>query len=279
MEEQPGQSLNDTLSSYLDSRRALLVLDNFEHLLDAVPLLSTLLDRCPALKALVTSRTPLRLIGEHEFPVLQLPLPERNREYDLEAYRRNPAMALFRERAAAVQPGFALTAEIAPIVAEICLRLDGLPLAIELAAARIKLLPPEALLAHLDHPLEILTGGPRDAPARQRSLHDTILWSYNLLQPAEQTLLRRLAVFAGGCTLEAAEAVFAASSATGDCPLPIASVLDGMVSLVETGLVRRIADGGRGLRFALLETVRQFALEEQRIRGELEATRNAHAAV
>src|SRR5205814_1709203 len=165
------------------------------------------LDSSAALKALVTSRSALRVYGEHEFPVSPLPLPDSRQMHSLEALLSNPAVALFSQRAAAVKPDFAITAENGAAVAAICSRVDGLPLAIELAAARVKMLPPSALLARLESRLQLLTGGPSDVPERQQTLRKTIDWSYDLLNESEQKLLRRLGVFLGGCTLEAAEAV------------------------------------------------------------------------
>jgi hypothetical protein len=185
----------------------LLFLDNFEHVQAAAPLVAGLLEACAWLRVLVTSRAVLHVYGEHEYPVLPLPLPEQPHFGSPEALSGNPAVTLFVQRAAAVKPDFALTEENSSAVAEICCRLDGLPLAIELAATRVKLLPPAAVLARLQNCLELLTGGATDMPARQQTLRRTIDWSHDLLNMAEQKLFRRISVFAGGCTLEAAEAV------------------------------------------------------------------------
>ena len=189
------------------AKTLLLVLDNFEHLVEAAPAVGNLLESAPGLKVLATSRMPLHLRAEHEYPVPPLGLPRRQPPPTAEQLSQYEAVRLFIERAQAVKPDFAIDNDNAPAVAEICWRLDGLPLAIELAAARVRLLSPQAMLARLEQRLPFLTGGARDAPERQRTLRDTIAWSYDLLQPEEQTLFRRLAVFVGGCTLEAAEAV------------------------------------------------------------------------
>ena len=205
-----GRPVLDLLKDYLretDPSPVLLLLDNFEHILAASSLVVELLDSSAALKVLVTSRAALRVYGEHEFPVPPLPLPDSRQMHSLEALLSNPAVALFSQRAAAVKPDFTITTENAPTIAAICSRVDGLPLAIELAAARVKMLPPSAMLARLESRLQLLTAGPRDVPERQQTLRKTIDWSYDLLSGSEQKLLRRLGVFLGGCTLEAAEAV------------------------------------------------------------------------
>ena len=202
-----GQPLLRTVEAFLASKRLLLVLDNFEQVLDAAPQLAELLMACPQLSMLVTSREPLQMRAEQQVPVAPLPLPPAGAVLPLAELARVPAIDLFVQRARAIVPDFALTEENAPAIAAICQRLDGLPLAIELAAARVRLLPPRALLERLERSLPVLTGGPRDAPARQRTLRDAIAWSHDLLEGDEPTLFRRLAVFSGGWTLEAAEAV------------------------------------------------------------------------
>jgi predicted ATPase/class 3 adenylate cyclase len=224
--ESAGRPLLETLRDYLRDKHMLLLLDNFEQVLDAAPLVAELLAACPRLKVLVTSRAVLHLYGEHDFPVPPLMLPEREPLPPLEQLMQSEAVRLFVERGQAVRPDFALTRENAPAVAEICHRLDGLPLAIELAAAQVRLLSPHAMLARLERRLALLTGGARDLPARQQTLRDTIAWSYDLLDESEQSLFERLGVFVGGCTLEAAETVCTA----GDSPRP--HVLDGIASLV-----------------------------------------------
>jgi hypothetical protein len=226
--------LLERLKNYLRGRRQLLFLDNFEHVAQASPVVTDLLRACPPLKVLVTSWAVLHLSGEHEYPVPPLELPDPKRLPGPEGLSRCEAVALFVERARAVKPDFQLTEAAATAVAEICLRLDGLPLAIELAAARVKLLPPDALLARLEQRLPLLTGEPRDLPARQRTLRDTSQWSQDLLGEEEQRLFRRFSVFVGGCTLRAVEAV---AGTTGEGKL---EVLNGVASLVDKNLVRQV---------------------------------------
>jgi predicted ATPase len=207
LKESGAQPLLDLLKVYLKDKHLLLVLDNFEQVLEAAPHLTDLLAFCPDLKLLVTSRATLHVQGEHEFPVPPLALPDLERLPEAEALRQYASVALFLQRAQAVKPAFQVTSVNARPIAEICVRLDGLPLAIELAAARIKLFPPQALLKRLEHRLQVLTSGAQDAPTRQQTLRNTIAWSYHLLSAQEQRLFRRLSVFVGGCTLEAVEAV------------------------------------------------------------------------
>jgi predicted ATPase len=250
----------------------LLLMDNFEQVSDAAALITELLDRCPALEVLVTSRVALRIYGEQEFAVPPLPLPSPGALFSPSTLTAYPSIALFVQRAAAVRPDFALTPANAGAVVEICRRLDGLPLAIELAAARIKILPPGQLLARIERPLELLTGGARDRPERQQTLRQTIKWSYDLLSPSEQKLFRRLSVFAGGCTLEAAEAVCDTAEDLG------VAVLDGVSSLVDNSLlVQRVSDDGPP-RFVLLETFREYGREQLLEHAEAALTERAHAA-
>jgi len=259
------------LKSYLHEKRLLLLLDNFEQVVTAAPLLVELLQACPALKMLVTSRLRLRVSGEQEFPVPPLALPDPQHLPENATLMEYAAVALFVQRAQALKPTFQLTAGNARALAEICLHLDGLPLAIELAAARIKLLSPQALLARLSHRLQVLTAGVQDAPVRQQTLRNTIAWSYDLLTAQEQRLFRRLSVFVGGCTLEAAEQVCTATSTLqGD-------VLDGLASLVDKSLLRQEEQGEGEPRFAMLQTLREFGLERLADLGETEAIRSAHA--
>jgi predicted ATPase len=272
--EMGNQSAQENLKDYLGGldQPMLLLLDNFEHLVSAAPVISELLSVSPKLKIVVTSQSPLHVYGEHEFPVPPLALPDSRVLPSLEALARLPAIALFVERARAVKHDFALSSENASAVAAVCARLDGLPLAIELAAARIKLLSPTAMLARLESCLNLLTGGARDLPARQRTLRGTVDWSYGLLNPAEQTLFRRLAVFSGGCTLEAVEA---ACDTAGDLRL---DVLDGMASMVDKSLAQQV-DGAAGeTRFIMLSTIREYALERLAASEDVAATRRSHAA-
>ena len=254
-----GDKLITDLQSYLRTRRLLLVLDNFEQVVGAAPLLAELLGAAPGVVVLVTSRVVLRLSGEHEFPVPPLPVPPAGSSPDPEELQRYASVALFTERAHATDPGFELTGGNAEAVAEICRRLDGLPLAIELAAARVRLLPPQALLPRLGQQLSLLTSGPRDLPERQRTLRSTLDWSYGLLSASEQVLFARLGVFAGPFSLSAAEAVGAGSLDPGQAKEP-GPVLETLGSLVDSSLVQADTRGGEP-RFALLETIREYALE------------------
>jgi predicted ATPase/transcriptional regulator with XRE-family HTH domain len=263
------QSLFQTLSNFLTSKQLLLVLDNCERVLAAAPDITTLLAASPGLVVLATSREPLHVRGEREFPVSPLPLAVAAPVQALAQIATIPAIALFVERAEASQPDFIMTTENVAAVAAICRRLDGLPLAIELAAARVKVLPPQALLARLEHRLPLLTGGGQDLPARQRTMRDAIAWSYDLLSPDEQALFRRLAVFAGGFTLGGADAV-----AVPDGHL---AVLDGVVALVEQSLVRQIPGTDDEPRYRMLETVREFGLERLVSSGDEDDARQRHA--
>jgi predicted ATPase/class 3 adenylate cyclase len=270
--EAGGQELAATLKDYLRDRRLLLVLDNFEHLLPAAPLVAELLAACPQIKALVTSRARLRLNGEQEYTVPPLALPPLTDAPSLATLSQYEAVALFIARARAVSPGFQVTNENAPAVAEICVRLDGLPLAIELAAARIKILTPQAMLLRLQARLKLLTGGIRDLPTRQQTLRGAIDWSYNLLNDDERLVFARLAVFAGGCTLDAAEAV---CNPAGDLP---AGVLDTVAALVDNSLLQQKEAGTDEPRFTMLETIREYARERLDASAEAEALRAGHAA-
>ncbi|MGA2372748.1 MAG: protein kinase domain-containing protein [Candidatus Korobacteraceae bacterium] len=272
--ETGNQSAQEGLKEYFGGldQPMLLLLDNFEHLVSAAPAISELLSAGPRLKIVVTSQSPLHVYGEHEFPLPPLALPDPRSLLPLDALSRLPAIALFVERARAVKHDFALTNENASAVAAVCARLDGLPLAIELAAARIKLLSPSAMLARLESCLNLLTGGARDLPARQRTLRGTVDWSYGLLNPAEQTLFRRLSVFIGGCTLEAVEAV---CDTAGDLGL---DVLDGMASMVDKSLVQQVEAAAGETRFVMLTTIREYALERLAASNDVAATRRPHAA-
>ncbi|MFN8499018.1 MAG: tetratricopeptide repeat protein [Anaerolineae bacterium] len=277
--DQGGGPLSDVLKDYLQEKQMLLLLDNMEQVVGEAPLVAELLDAATHLKVLATSRIVLRLRGEREFQVLPLPLPDPRHLPPLAALSQFAAVELFAQRAASVKPDFKLTRENAAAVAEICYRLDGLPLAIELAAARIRVLPPEALAQRLNNRLKLLTSGPRDLPARQQTLRGAIGWSYDLLDASEKTLFRRLGVFAGW-TIEAAEAVcpdeqwpqrgdVTATNLRGE------DVLDGVESLVAKSLVRQ-ALSGDDVRFTMLETIREYALERLTESGEGDIVREAH---
>lgn len=266
------QSLLDVLQRVLREKRVLLLLDNFERLIPAALQIVELLARCPQLKVLVTSRAVLHVQGECEFPVSPLALPDLTRLQPSEALAQYAAILLFLQRAQAVKPGFRLTSTNAHTIAQICVRLDGLPLALELAAARIKLLSPQELLARLEHPLEVLTGGPHDLPDRQQTLRHTILWSYQLLDAQEQRLFQQLVVFVGGCTLDAAQAVCAALDKNA------ASFFERVISLLDKSLLQTIQQEGEESRLFLLETIREYGLECLAASGMMEAARRAHAS-
>ena len=255
-------------------KRILLVLDNFEQVVAAAPAVEELLAACPHLKVLVTSRTALHLLPEQEFPVSPLVLPNLRHLPQYEALAENAAVALFLQRARAILPAFQLTPLNAPIVAEICVRLDGLPLAIELAAARIKLLPPAALLARLSQRLQILTTGERTRPERHHTLRNMLKWSYDLLNDEEQRIFQRLSVFTGGFTLEAVEAVRCVGD---DMKGDGSPVLDIVASLLDKSLLLQVAQDEEEPRFLMLETVREYGLECLRECGEAEIVQRAHA--
>jgi non-specific serine/threonine protein kinase len=278
----------DLITDYLRRRRLLLVLDNFEQVRGAAPQVAALLAACPELVILVTSRALLRVAGEQRFPVSPLALPEalatdveRTNDRPLETITDAAAVQLFVARAQAVEPEFALDADNAATIAAICNRLDGLPLAIELAAARIRLLSLTDLLARLDRTLTLLTEGPDDAPHRLRTMRDAIAWSYDLLGDEEQMLFRRLAIFVGGFTVEAAEEVTEAGRRGSEAPMAVdpphsPSLLDLIASLLDKSLVHRTAPGG-DTRFSMLETVREFGLERLAASGETEVIAARHA--
>ncbi len=269
--EAPMNSLKERLRNSSGSA-TLLLIDNFEHLVEAAPLLAEVLALAPSLKLLVTSRAALHVYNEHEFPVPPLALPDAKSVVSASELSKFSAVSLFLQRAAAVKPDFELTEENAPIVAEICARLDGLPLAIELAAARIKLLSVSAMRARLASRLHLLIGGARDLPARQQTLRQAIDWSYDLLAEPEQKLFRRLSVFFGGCTLEAVEAVCDTKKDLG------VDVLDGMSSMVDKSLVRQTEQADGEPRFVMLETIREYAFVKMTECGEEPLSRRAHAA-
>ncbi len=266
-----GQSnVLNSLIVELATNRLLLVLDNVEQVIEVALNLAQLLAACPRLTMLVTSREPLRLASELEFSVVPLPLPAGATASTLEDIAASAAVQLFVQRARSVQPAFDLTSANAWDIARICQRLDGLPLAIELAAARTKILSPHALLSHLGAPLSLLVGGARDAPSRQRTMRDAIAWSYDLLTPDEQAIFRRLGIFVGGFTLEAAMQVVDETIGSS------VAVLDLLASLVDRSLVVPMTDGSEP-RFVMLETIREYALEQLGHAGEAEEARRAHA--
>jgi predicted ATPase/class 3 adenylate cyclase len=269
--EQGGESLIETLKEYLRGLRTLLLVDNFEQITAAAPLLASLLASAQDLKLLVTSRTPLRLSGERTYEVPPLKLPDPGRPSGIKAVSQYEAVALFIERAEAAKPGFTPTDENAPAIAEICVRLDGLPLALELAAARVRVLPPQALVKRLGQRLKLLTGGAQDLDERQRTLRATIEWSYDLLSEEEKALFTRLSVFVGGCRLEAAEAVCDPEGAFG------LDVFDRLTALVEKSLVHQKEDPDGEPRFWMLETIREYALDSLHARGEAQEFQHHHA--
>ncbi|EFH89134.1 LuxR C-terminal-related transcriptional regulator [Ktedonobacter racemifer] len=271
--ERPMEPLPDTLKRALAQRELLLLIDNFEHVIKAAPLVSKLLTASSRLKVLVTSREPLRIAGEQEYliPPLSLPLAEAP---SVESLTKSEAGLLFLRRAQMTLPRFTLNEVTAPAIGRICIRLDGLPLAIELAAARCKLFTPQALLERLEgtregSPLRLLAGGSRDAPPRQRTLRDSIEWSYNLLDEDEKHLLARLAVFRGGCSLEAIERICGEGLSI--------DVLDGLTSLVDKHLVQQKEMPGGESHFVMLEMIQEYARERLKTSGEEETTRRRHA--
>jgi predicted ATPase/DNA-binding XRE family transcriptional regulator len=285
VQEAGDRPLSELLTTAVAERRLLLVLDNCEHLLPAMPLVTDVLTAGPQVTVLATSRARLRLRGEREFTVQPLPVPANgDTTLPLAGLAGVAAVRLFVERAQAVRRDFSLTEDDAPFVAEICRRLEGFPLAVELAAAHVKFLPPTAIAARLERRLPLLAGGSRDAPLRQRTMRDAIAWSFDLLTPEEQVFFRRLAVFAGGFTLEAAEWVggrraavdraVATRSAVSDSPDTLALI----ASLADQSLLQRAAGPGAEPRFRMLETIREFAARRLAESGEESAVRDAHAA-
>lgn len=280
----------DLLAAALREKAALLILDNFEQVLSAAKAIADLVTLTAYVKVLITSRAVLRLTGEYEYVVPPLGVPDPRQSMDPEMLAQSPAAALFLQRAQAVKADFALTADNAPVVAEICTRLDGLPLAIELAAARCKIFSPQAILARLTDAmggtnLGLLSGGARDLPMRQQNLRQTMEWSYNLLNERERTLFRRLGVFVGGCTLGAIEEV-CSNSKNRTLPYPPmgirepfqAPILDQVAALVDQSLLRQVEGPDGEPRFVMLDTLREYALERLAAHNELEMTHRLHAA-
>ena len=271
--EGSGRTLLERVTEELRQRQVLLLLDNFEQVVSAAEQVAALLAACPHLKVLVTSREVLHVRAEHEFPVSPLAVPDLHHLPDLATLSHQAAVALFLQQAQAAKPDFHLTDTNARAITELCARLDGLPLALELAAARMKLFSPRALLARLGSRLSVLTSVARDVPARQQTLRNTIAWSDNLLDAGEQWLFRQLSVFAGGCAIEAIEALCASLDSEAE------PVLDGVASLVDKSLLQHVEPQmGEEPRFAMLETIREYALERLESLGEAEAARRAHAA-
>jgi predicted ATPase/class 3 adenylate cyclase len=264
-----GRDPMERLADHLRDRRVLLVLDNFEQVLDAAPVVADLLAGAPGLAVLVTSRSALHVYGEREYPVPPLKVPDPKNLPPLAALTQYEAVALFIERATAVLPGFHVTNENAPALAEICVRLDGLPLAIELAAARIRVLNPQAILARLEHRLGLLSSGARDLPARQQTLRGAIAWSYDLLDEAERTLFSCMSIFVGGAALEMVEGLCAARVD--------ADLFDTLASLVDKSLVRQEETSGGVPRYHMLETIREFAVERLEDSGGAAELREQHA--
>jgi predicted ATPase len=272
-----SQPLVESLKSYLYDKEILLLLDNFEQILRASDIVPVLLAGAPRLKILVTSRIRLNLQGEYEYPVPPLGLPDQDHRLTLETYQQSEALQLFSSRASAVSPHFELSEDNAHVVAEICFHLDGLPLAIELAAARVKILPPEEILNRLGHRLQLLTGGARDLPERQRTMRNTLDWSYSLLDRGIQILFSRLGVFVGGFTLVAAEAICqVGKNGEGELSCEV-DVLDGIEALLNNSLLRLEEIPGGQRRYRMLETIREYALEHLTGGGELESIRDQHA--
>jgi predicted ATPase/class 3 adenylate cyclase len=268
--DQGTRDLTDLVAERIGADRLLLLLDNFEQVLPAARTVHELLAACPGMTVLVTSREVLHLAGEREYPVQPLALPDPRHTGDLAALAANEAIALFVDRAQAVRPDFTLGTDNAAAVAAICARLDGLPLAIELAAARVRILAPAAIQARLDQSLGLLSGGARDLPERQQTLRGAIAWSYDLLSAAERTFFERLSVFAGGWSIETATVV-----ADPDDELGM-DALDGLTSLVEKSLVRGVETTTEEPRFRMLQTIREFGLERLTANGELAVVRDRH---
>lgn len=276
IKESGDQVLRDQVIAFLSSRQFLLVLDNCEHVLQGVKVLADFLLACPRLVLLATSRSRLHLAAEYEYPVAPLQIPGEDRmvpgdQSDVTELERYDAIAFFVDRVQAANGNFRLTPDNAAAVVKICRRLDGLPLALELAAARLRLFPPPVLLTRLSRSLDVLRGGPRDAPARQQTLRGTIDWSFELLPASEKRLFARLAVFAGGFSLESAEILAHAVDANEG------EVVDGLESLIDKSLLRLREDSGEEARFVMLQTIREYGLEQLTAGGEANSARHAHA--
>lgn len=278
LREAAARECPQQLEAFLQAKHFLLIVDNLEHLLEAAPEIAGTIGKAPGVTLLATSRAPLRVTGEFEYTVAPLPLPPADEPVTLTSFLASDAVRLFMARAKAHDPGFGVTAESAPLIADICVRLDGLPLAIELAAARVKVLPPRQLRDRLERRLPLLTGGVRNGPPRHRTMRDAIAWSYDLLSPAEQHLFRCMAVFAGGSTLEAVEPVSQAikQSGRGEETTTSSDLLDLVASLVDHGFLVRESGPDSEPRFRMLETIREYGLELLSL-DESAAARAAHA--
>lgn len=259
------------LKDYLRDKQMLLLLDNFEQVLEAAPTIAELMEACPGLRFVVTSRAALRVRGEKELFVPPLAIPARNENFEFKNVSQYAAVELFIQRAKSIKPDFHVTNENAPAIAEICHRLDGLPLAIELAAARVKMLTPHEMLARLEHRFDLLRGGVRDLPERQQTLRSAIDWSYDLLDESAQKLFRRLSVFVGGWTLEAAESVCSLDGDLGS------DLMEEMETLVNNSLLKQTQDADGETRFGILETIREYAHERLLESAEINQTRHQHA--
>lgn len=269
--EEGSRSIHDLLNDYVRDKNLLLLLDNFEQVVTAATDIAELLEIAPHLMILVTSRVLLQLYGENEYRVPPLALPDLKDALSAQHLTQYEAVTLFLMRAQAAKADFQITSENAPAIAEICVRLDGLPLAIELAAARVKILPPQALLARLNNRLALLTSTARNVPVRQQTLRSAIDWSYDLLESHEQRLFARISVFIGGCTQEAAAAV---CNAMNDIP---GDILDGLASLVDKSLLQPSVGTSGEVRFVMLETIWEYAREQLIARGEQDMLQRAHA--
>ncbi|MGH7600481.1 MAG: ATP-binding protein, partial [bacterium] len=270
LRENRSKPLRENVIEYLRDKHLLLVLDNFEQVVTAASVVADLLAACARLKILATSRIVLHLKGEREYPVGPLRAPDPQATISKDSFSQYAAVELFIQRALAVKPDFEVNNDNAPAIAEICFRLEGMPLAIELAAARLKLFSPQALLARLGSRLEILRGGPRDMPARHQTLRQAIAWSYDLLSPEEQKFFQRLAVFVGGCSFDAAEAICHAEESEFD-------TLDGLTALIDKSLLRQVETKEGEPRVVMFETIREFALESLQASDDWQATRQRHA--
>ena len=271
LREEGSRPIIETVQDYLRHKQAILLFDNFEQVISAAPIVSQLLGTAPGLRVIVTSRAPLRISGEQEFPVPPMSMPDPRRIDDVESLETYESIKLFLQRARAVKPDFVMTEENASVVSEICVKLDGLPLAIELAAARVRLLSPQEISTRLDRSLSILSGSARDVPQRQRTLTDAINWSYRLLDEDLQTLFRRLGIFRGGWTLEAAETI---CDPTGELAVEI---IDGLEALVSNSLVRASHPDESRTRFRMLKTIQEFSLQTLAEGDELEDLQHRHA--